>query len=395
MTQLSRRQLFQGFATLATIATSQHLTRMAASASPATTGAARRARLHGARNWVSYYQSPAPRDTQDRLARFDLVDIDADEGNFDSPEHARHVIGRLRERGCLVVSYLNIGAAERFRWYWDQAAPYKLDPYAGWAGEYWMDVREEGFRDLIVETVAPVLAQTGIDGFFLDNIDVAGRYEGMAFRAGVVELVRRLRQRFPRHLLVGQSYDMVPYFDRGVDGSRLVDYLDGSNKEEVNSSYQGGYHVIPHRRSDAMLTELARLSDDLRVMTLDYAITRGAAAYCIRRSTDRGLLPFVSVRELDRIRIWDVEPPETPEAPTLRWRADEQTVALTWGRVGDDMGVSRWDIYRDGRLLAVTSRRGFRDREVQPGRRVEYQVRAWDTGRHASALSPKAWIALP
>lgn len=354
------------------------------------TRAARREALFAARNWVSYYQSPAPGSRRDALRAFDYLDIDADEGNFDSRSHAKAVVADLRSDRRLVVSYLNIGAAETFRWYWPFARPFKLDPYAGWPGEYWLDVRQPGWHDAILERVAPVLEAAGVDGFYLDNIDVSSRYGRPAFRTGVVELVRKLRLRFPEMLLIGQSYDMLPYLDRGSDGRRMFEYLDGTSKEEVNGSYAGGYHRIPVAASNRMLAELEAFRDrGLHVAVLDYANRRPDAAYCIRRTTSRGLLPFVSLRELDSTRVWDdAQGPHRPSglSATRLGTGSGSDLRLEWKPALDDMGVSRYDILRDGKVVGHSNEPRFVDASP-PASHATYEVRAWDTGRHASPLS--------
>ena len=358
----------------------------------APTRAARRAALFGARNWVSFYQSPAPPGTRAALKRFDYVDLDADQGNFDDRAHAKAVVGDLRQDRRLVLSYLNIGAAEKFRWYWKQAERFKLHPYAGWPGEYWMDVTKTGWRDVILDRVAPVLEATGVDGFYLDNIDVSARYPKAAFRAGVVELVRRLRERFPQLLLIGQSYEMAPYNDKGSDGRRFFEYLDGTSKEEVNSSYQGGYHLVPKAASDEMLAELRVFRDHgLHVTVLDYAKDRDAVAYCTRRCVASDLLPFVSVRDLDSTKLWDRQAPGRPGKPRLSLIGNGDGVLVEWAAAPDDMGVSRYDVFRDGKRAGSTRLTRFQDsRRVRAA--TGYRIRAWDTGRNGSALSAETSI---
>ncbi len=389
--RLSRRALLAAVPAAATLALAHGETTVDAATIPATRTARRRA-LFAARNWASYYQSPASAARRQALRAFDYIDIDADEGNFDNRAHARAVVADLRRGRRLVVSYLNIGAAETFRWYWQYAKAFKLDAYDGWPGEFWMDVREPAWHDVILERVAPVLEAAGVDGFYLDNIDVSARYTQPAFRAGVVDLVRKLRLRFPGLLIVGQSYNMVPYFDRGADGRPMFRYLDGTSKEEVNGSYAGGYHRIPLAESNRMLAELRALRErGLHVTVLDYANRRADAAYCIRRTTSRGLLPFVSQRELRSTQVWDnARGPSRPGGlAAVKAKAGGQPVVrLSWEPAADDMGVSRYDILKDGRVIGYASATTFVDRD--PGAAGEYRVQAWDTGRRRSPLSAPA-----
>lgn len=250
-------------------------------------------------DWVSYYGSGRLAE----LGNFGLVDIDVEDGagNYSTAD-----VATLKAGGSTVVSYLNIGAAEDFRSYWSQASAYKLNSYDGWPGEYWMDVSNPGWRDLIVNTVAPQLVAKGVDGFYLDNIDVVDEYPGRSdIRAGVVELVRQLRAKYPDKIIIGQTWGLTPLGDTGSDGRKMYQYLDGISKEEVNSTYQGGYQKIPVAESDAMVRELVSWRDrGLVVFTLDYATSESLASYDYTRSMANGLRPYVANKDLDRVYQW-------------------------------------------------------------------------------------------
>ena len=113
-----------------------------------------------------------------------------------------------------MISYLNVGACERFRTYWSDTGPggppscgantaAQLGPYAGYPDETWMDFANPGYRDLILDSLAPRLLAQGLDGFFLDNLelvehgptDINGPCSAACRQAGL-DLVRQLRERF-------------------------------------------------------------------------------------------------------------------------------------------------------------------------------------------------------
>ncbi len=68
----------------------------------------------------------------------------------------------------------------------------------------WADLSNLAYRDLLVNHVAARLAARGVDGFFLDNLEVVehGAAEsngpcGPACSQGGLDLVWELRQKFP------------------------------------------------------------------------------------------------------------------------------------------------------------------------------------------------------
>src|SRR5579883_2339294 len=241
------------------------------------------ARFRAAHSWVSYYGS----DQIPSLLRFDVLDIDAEDG-----------------AGNYTASDLNVGSVEPFRSYWPQVRRYVVAPYPGWPESY-ADVSQAGYRDVLLHTVVPQLLRKGVDGLFLDNVDSGFDLHRPDITAGIVELVRQIRLAHPGILLVAQSYGLRILDERGADGRYFYQYLDGLNREEVSTTYQGGYHKVPAAQSDAALRQLARWkAKGLVVFTLDYADSPDLAHYAIDRSRAFGLIPYVGPKNLDRIPSW-------------------------------------------------------------------------------------------
>jgi cysteinyl-tRNA synthetase, unknown class len=256
-----------------------------------------RERLHAAKTWVSYYGAG----NLAGLANFDVVDIDVEEGaaNYNAAD-----VAQLKQRGAVVLAYLNVGSAEPFRSYWSRVQPFVLAQYPGWP-EYYMDVSKPGFRQVLLGTVVPQLLAKGVDGLFLDNVDAGSDNERQDVADGVVEFVRALRAARPDTLIVAQSFNLRVLDQRGADGRKCYEYLDGLAREEVSATYVRGYHRIPVGESDLMLHTLAAWrAKGLAVFTLDYANTADLARYAIARARAFGLVPYAATRELNQIFSW-------------------------------------------------------------------------------------------
>lgn len=74
-------------------------------------------------------------------------------------------------RGVLVYGYLNIGALEDGRSYYQKFKNLRLAYYDGWDGEYWIDVTDKGWQEHILDLAKKIKA-TGAIGLYLDNCDV-------------------------------------------------------------------------------------------------------------------------------------------------------------------------------------------------------------------------------
>ena len=185
----------------------------------------------------------------DKVAQtFRIINIDADPdvGNF-----TRAQIAQLKNGGRnRVISYLNLGSCETFRSYWksvptgfvaarDNKAAH-VGAYDGYPDETWMDVGNADYQKLIIDYVAPRLVVQGADGFFLDNLEIIEHSTNdkngacsASCRQGGLDLVRKLRERFPDLLIVMQNAtgDITRL---GVTGGvPFPTLLDGISHEEV------------------------------------------------------------------------------------------------------------------------------------------------------------------
>jgi cysteinyl-tRNA synthetase len=199
--------------------------------------------------WLAFYGNARQMgDLRRAAAAFRLINIDADPGvaNF-----SRADIAVLRAGGRnTVVSYLNVGACEQFRSYWRAAPPglipcgenraAQVGPYRRYPKELWMDPANADYRRLLIEHVAPRLASTGVDGFFLDNLEIVehGAHDKEApcdtsCVQGAFTLVAELRHRFPDLVLIMQNATSRVTRAAEVGGVAFASLLDGVSREEV------------------------------------------------------------------------------------------------------------------------------------------------------------------
>ena len=75
------------------------------------------------------------------------------------------------KRGVWVYGYLNIGALEKGRPYYDKLKHLRLSRYDGWSGEYWIDPTAKEWQDHII-SLAKQIKACGVIGLYLDNTDI-------------------------------------------------------------------------------------------------------------------------------------------------------------------------------------------------------------------------------
>jgi cysteinyl-tRNA synthetase, unknown class len=261
--------------------------------------------------WLSFYGSAEQMGDLDRVARtFRIINIDADPdlANFSVAE-----IQQLRAAGRnRVISYLDIGSCEEFRSYFRQVPAglvscqhnpaAQLGPYDGYPDEVWMNPANLEYQRLILEHVAPRLAAQGVDGFFLDNLEIIEHGSATdngpcdaACSQGGLDLVRRLRERFPALLIVMQNATSARTLTGWTGSVRFPSLLDGISHEEV---------YAPEHDAGAEAELAAWRALDLRpggmpfwIGTEDYVggcqnVAAARSAY--DRSRARGFSPYAS-----------------------------------------------------------------------------------------------------
>ncbi len=129
-----------------------------------------------------------------------------------------------------VLSYINVGSLEDFRDYYDEYKDLALGEYEGWEGEVWVNVSDERWQKFILEELAPSLMDKGIDGFFVDNLDVYYEYPTEEILSGLTVIMEGLKDMGIPVFINGGDAFLDAYTDAGGD---VFEVTDGINQECV------------------------------------------------------------------------------------------------------------------------------------------------------------------
>jgi len=194
--------------------------------------------------------------------------------------------------GVLAISYLSLGTVEAWRSY-AATVPEActLGAVPGWKGERYVDAGHHSWQEIMLRE-AIAIAERGFDGLFLDNLDVADEYPET--RAGLVDLVERLRADVPDLLLVAQN------------GLGTINRLpvDAIAHEDTWWRWEADtYMASDPQETDTILAGLRlQRARGLTVFTLDYTEPDATAADEVAaRSREEGFVPAISVLALDRL----------------------------------------------------------------------------------------------
>jgi cysteinyl-tRNA synthetase len=272
--------------------------------------------------WVADYGTASQTDVAQLASTYSVIVIDADPGSG-SPNFTPAQIAALKAHGAKVLSYLNVGACETWRTYWSTVpagfvscganVAAQLGPYSGYP-EYWMNVGNAAYQNLIVNYVAPRLAATGVDGFMLDNFEIVGHGANAAqgpcdaaCAQGGLDLVAQLRNAFPNAVLVanqppvaaigGQSGGIsFPMLIDGVLAESVFLPSVSSSLTQLLSAWSG--------------TEAALARSAFFTGTLDYVSSCSDTATAQtdwNTSQQAGFSPSVATRALNVVCWWPFE----------------------------------------------------------------------------------------
>lgn len=255
---------------------------------------------------------------------YDLVIIDYSSDGGEASEFTAAEIAALADAAAgpkIVLSYMSIGEAEEYRFYWRDGwtpgEPSWLDAEnPDWAGNFTVRYWEEDWQAIILEYTDRLL-DAGFDGAYLDRIDVYEEYERRGRSNAAAEMVAFVEAihahaaaRNPDFLLVVQN--AAELADRFPE---YLEIVDGIGQEDIHYGYVEDDTPTPA----AVTREMQRHLDTFRaagklVLTIDYATTPAWIDDAYAKSRERGYVPLVTTRALDRLIVHPGHDPCTTDS---------------------------------------------------------------------------------
>ncbi|GEM_PF-6111122 len=211
-------------------------------------------------------------------------------------------VAQLQNSGTIVLSYLSIGEAEKWREYWQEEWDANL-PF--WIGEnqtpreslvvkYW----ESEWQELTFSRMDEILL-LGYDGFVLDTVSTGYNYwEGQGYNktytrdemAKFVKLISAKAKDMGKLIFVNNAGGLL-------DKEGYLDAIDGMTSEEAFY-----YEDAPAEWSvwDVELLDKV-IAAGKPVLAIDYSTKKELQCDFIEQAKEHGFVPFVTTVELDRI----------------------------------------------------------------------------------------------
>ncbi len=230
------------------------------------------------------------------------------------PREVRNLNDETRTAGYLSVgetSQLLEGNGEGpggyASWYVDRDDDGTPDRNENW-NSYFVDARDPGWREHVVDRADRILGEKHFQGLFLDTVTTADRFPET--KPGMVRLVRKLKRTYPdARLILNYSPSVYPDVLASIDGVMVESAFCYYDREKETYRRRSGKDLKQYRQQLRNIRSRAEdHRDRLLFLALDYAgpDEQKKMRECRRKARNLGYLSFVSTLDL---RI----PPPPPE----------------------------------------------------------------------------------
>lgn len=121
-------------------------------------------------DWVLYTNGPNLDEIMNSNASLFIIDYSSD--GTDKKAFTKTQIDNLRNSGKTILAYLNVGAAENWRYYWKKLDKgIILSPLQGWQGEYYVKYWYDSWISIVKDYLGKIV-NAGFDGVMFDWVNI-------------------------------------------------------------------------------------------------------------------------------------------------------------------------------------------------------------------------------
>ena len=248
---------------------------------------------------VAFYYAEKP--PLDELQAFDIVVVD--------PDAVGVVPQRYKSTHSELFAYISVGEADPQRRFYKQIRPeWLLGDNPAWKSKL-VDLANPAWRTFFLDQVVEPLWAAGYRGFFLDTLDsfllVKDSKKHPALMAGLVEIIRTIKQRHPEaRLILNRGFEVLDQ----VQGSTFA--VAAESLFQKFDPVTGVYGEVQEHDRQWLLGKFANVKKaGLPVIAIDYVApkNRELARKTAAKIKELGFIPWVTDKDLTSLGIGAVE----------------------------------------------------------------------------------------
>ena len=258
---------------------------------------------HGWGYQLQNYQKPFGLDRIRNSSQMLWV-IDYSKDGTDKKKFTKKEIDSLKKNGRKVLSYLSIGEAEKYRWYYPKMnKDLILKENKNWEGNYLVKYWEEEWK-LIIDQYVDTIAAQGFSGLYLDIVDAFERIDNklknkkraaLEMQKLIVRISKRMKKLNPGSLIFIQNgYHIVKHLE---DVDLFIDSIDGIAVEGMLFAYDSSLDMNYQLNE---LRECLPFYEDKIRLSVEYVKNDEEQGY-LDMAEDLNLIPQRATRELNGV----------------------------------------------------------------------------------------------
>ncbi len=257
-----------------------------------------------------------------RNSKYDLIIMDySSDGNETGAFTFTEVnyMKSIGEKKKFLISYISIGEAENYRFYWEESwdanhdgipdggAPNWLDmENPDWEGNYKVKFWMIEWEQIIFNYLDKIIA-AGFDGIYMDIIDAYEFYEGVIPNIDwkMIDFVGNISN----YVKTQADYNFsifVQNADELLLNSTYLEYIDGIGREDL--FYFDNIPTTDNWRNQGISNLNRAIDNNKIVLVTDYPQSTSLKYDFYRNCINNGFLGYAADRELDNLKEFDLYP---------------------------------------------------------------------------------------
>ena len=263
-------------------------------------------------SWAYQLQNAEPSEMKN--LDFDIYVIDYSRDGSEGGRYSKEEVESVRKSGKVILSYMSIGEAENYRFYWKSEWNENPPDWLGeenpeWEGNYAVKYWMSGWKKIIFQYLSKI-KEEGFDGVYLDKVDefeywAEKGYDEETLASSMVNFVGEISKKAGTMLIFIQNGERIVKLD-----PKIIDYVNGIGIEDL---WYDGAIKKDEKDVSERLENIRKFKERNKIiLVVDYVDDGSDSEENISRirnfiskAKSEGFIPYAAMsdRELDEIVV--------------------------------------------------------------------------------------------